>query len=85
MIMAASACSGSPPPCCPTYTAAPGDTIASVAAAEAVAPSVLTTYNNLPAGSPLTPGQTIQTVCARALQYAQTKIGGAAPKPEPSG
>ena len=54
----------------------PGDTAASVAVVQSVEPSVLTFYNELPAGAFLTPGQTIQIPCARVLQYAeQMKLG----------
>ena len=62
---------GSAPLCCPTYTVMPGDTVASVAAAQSVVPSLLTAYNKLPAGGALTPGQVIQIPCARTIEYAQ--------------
>ena len=78
---------GSVPSCCPSYTVKPGDTAASVAAAQSVDPTVLTFYNQLPANASLKPGQTLFIPCARILQYAQQlkASGGATKASRPTG
>lgn len=64
------------PPCCPIYTVMPGDTIASVAASQSVAPTALMKYNMLPAGAVLAPGQTLQALCPRVIMYAKEAAAG---------
>jgi LysM repeat protein len=83
---------GSAPPCCPSYTVAPGDTATSVAAAQSVTPKLLTSFNSLPDGATLTPGQSIQIPCARVLTAIskglaakQASAGSPSPSPHPSG
>lgn len=76
---------GVAPPCCPTYTVRPKDTVASVAAAHAVAPFLLTHYNLLPSLGPLPPGQSIQIPCARIVKFAFNGTSSASPAAEPLG
>ena len=58
-----------------------------MAAAEAVDPTVLTFYNQLPANATLKPGQTLFIPCKRILQYAQQlkASGGATQASGPMG
>ena len=58
-----------PPPCCPTYTVMPGDTVTSVATDKAVLPTLLSLFNNIPDGVLLSPGEILQIPCGVYIEY----------------